>query len=232
MITESAVLVTQDISVFFWKCFGFGFLVLVTESAVLVTESAVLVTESAGFGYRISGFGYRIIVTESAVLVTESAVLVTESAGFGYRISGFGYRIRRFGYRIRGFSYRISAFSYRISAFSYRIIVTESDRLVTESDVDLDGRTEGNFGGRAQSLVGENEKNRRQLGIEHVWSCDASDVIDGEECIISIMRGLRGNVSRLLTGVGCHVDDRGQRARKVIEPPPGKGDVHLWCPLK
>ena len=143
MVTESAVLVTQDISVFFWKCVGFGFLVLVTESAVLVTESAVLVTESAGFGYRISGFGYRIIVTESAVLVTESAALVTESAalvtesaGCGYRISGFGYRIRRFGYRIRRFSYRISAFSYRISAFSYRIIVTESDRLVTESDVD------------------------------------------------------------------------------------------------
>ena len=65
----------------FGNVFGFGFLVLVTESAVLVTESAVL--------------------------VSESAVLVTESTGFGYRISGFGYRIRRFGYRISAFGYRI-----------------------------------------------------------------------------------------------------------------------------
>ena len=53
----------------FGNVFGFGFLVLVTESAVF---------------YRTSGFGFwlpnqRDLVTESAVLVTESAVLVTES---------------------------------------------------------------------------------------------------------------------------------------------------------
>ena len=35
-----------------------------------------------------------------------------------------------------------------------------------------------------------------------------TDEIDGEECIVSIMRGLGGNVNRLLPGVGFHVDDR------------------------
>ena len=37
---------------------------------------------------------------------------------------------------------------------------------------------------------------------------DASDVNDGDECIIGIMRGLGGNVNSLLAGVGVHVDDR------------------------
>ena len=48
------------------------------------------------------------------------------------------------------------------------------------------------WGGRA--------KKRWQNGSEHVLllGCyDASDVIDGEECIISIMRGLGGNVNSL-----------------------------------
>ena len=52
---------------FFGNVFGFGFLVLVTESALLVTESVVLVAES------------DVLVTKSDVLVTESALLVTES---------------------------------------------------------------------------------------------------------------------------------------------------------
>ena len=50
-----------------------------------------------------------------------------------------------------------------------------------------------------------------QNGIETVWllgCCDASDVTDGEDCIISIMRGSGGNVSRLLLGLGVDVDDR------------------------
>ena len=38
--------------------------------------------------------------------------------------------------------------------------------------------------------------------------CDASDVTDGDQCIISIMRGSGGNVNCLLPGVGFHVDDR------------------------
>ena len=38
--------------------------------------------------------------------------------------------------------------------------------------------------------------------------CDAGDVIDGHQCIISIMRGSGGNLKRLLSGVGVHVDDR------------------------
>ena len=42
--------------------------------------------------------------------------------------------------------------------------------------------------------------------------CDASDVIDGEECIISIMRGLGGNnVNSLLPGVGVHFDEAARR---------------------
>ena len=51
-------------------------------------------------------------------------------------------------------------------------------------------------------------------------------------CIISIMREVGGNVNRLLPGV--HVDERkeGQRARKVVGPPPGQGDVRVWWPLK
>ena len=42
---------------------------------------------------------------------------------------------------------------------------------------------------------GESEKDCGQNGIEHVWflgCCDASDVIDCHECIISIMRGSGG----------------------------------------
>ena len=69
------------------------------------------------------------------------------------------------------------------------------------------------------SLVGESEKQcSRQDGSENVWflgCCDANDVIDGEECIISIMRGLGGNVNSLLPGVGVHVrKGGGQRDAK------------------
>ena len=42
-----------------------------------------------------------------------------------------------------------------------------------------------------------------------------TDEIDGEECIVSIMRGLGGNVNRLLPGVGFHVDDRKGGTREV-----------------
>ena len=38
--------------------------------------------------------------------------------------------------------------------------------------------------------------------------CDAGDVIDGQQCIISITRGSAGNVNRFLRGVGVHVNDR------------------------
>ena len=73
----------------------------------------------------------------------------------------------------------------------------------------VDGET---FGRSTQSLVGESE-----------------------ECIISIMRGLGGNVNRLLPEIGFHVDDRkvkgGQRARTVVGPRPGEGDARLWWPL-
>ena len=67
------------------------------------------------------------------------------------------------------------------------------------------GRTEANLGGQTQSLVRESNKKCVSLGAsEHAWflGCgDARDVIDGEECIISIMKSL-------LPGVGVHVDDR------------------------
>ena len=46
---------------------------------------------------------------------------------------------------------------------------------------------------------------------ENVWflgRCDAGDVIDGEECIISIMRGSGGYLNSLRPGVGVHVEDR------------------------
>ena len=62
-------------------------------------------------------------------------------------------------------------------------------------------------------------KNGEQNGIEHVCflgCCDASDVIDGCECIIGIMRGLGGNVNRLLPGVGFHVDGRKGRCGSLV----------------
>ena len=64
------------------------------------------------------------------------------------------------------------------------------------------------------------------LNMYGFWGCcDASDVvIDGQWCIISIMRGSGGNVNRLLPGVGVHVDNG---ARKVAGTPPGKADVRL-----
>ena len=37
--------------------------------------------------------------------------------------------------------------------------------------------------------------------------CDASDVIDAEECIISVMRGSGGCLNSLRPGVGVHVED-------------------------
>ena len=61
------------------------------------------------------------------------------------------------------------------------------------------GRIEG------QSGVGDPQ------GSENVWflgCCDASDVIDAEECIISIMRGSGGHLNSLRPGVGVHVEDR------------------------
>ena len=59
--------------------------------------------------------------------------------------------------------------------------------------------------------MGESKKKRWPGGSENEWfleCCDSSDVIDGELCIISIMRGSGGNVNRLLPGVGGYVDDR------------------------
>ena len=59
------------------------------------------------------------------------------------------------------------------------------------------GRRKTNFGGRAQSLVGESEKSEGLNGVENVWflgCCDASDANDGEECTISVMRGSGGNL--------------------------------------
>ena len=59
--------------------------------------------------------------------------------------------------------------------------------------------------------MGESKKKRWPGGSENEWfleCCDSSDVIDGELCIISIMRGSGGNVNRLLPGVGVNVDDR------------------------
>ena len=67
---------------------------------------------------------------------------------------------------------------------------------------------EGQFR-RANPEPGRGE--RRKLPGVWEWflgCCDASDVIDGEECIISIMRCSGGNVNSFLLGVGVHVDDR------------------------
>ena len=76
------------------------------------------------------------------------------------------------------------------------------------------GRTWANFGGLTQSLVGESEEKRWPGGSEHEWflgCCDASDVIDGDQCIISIMRGSGGNANRLpIPGVRVYVEDRKQ----------------------
>ena len=51
--------------------------------------------------------------------------------------------------------------------------------------------------GRTQSLVGVNEKRGGLKSSEHVLflgCCDASDVIDAEECIIGIVRGSGGSL--------------------------------------
>ena len=50
-------------------------------------------------------------------------------------------------------------------------------------------------GGERNKLVGH-------LVVKNEWfeGCDAGDVIDGEECIISIMRGLGGHVNCFYSG--------------------------------
>ena len=58
--------------------------------------------------------------------------------------------------------------------------------------------------GRAKRRGGP--KSRENLCV--LGCCDASDVIDPEECIISIMRGLGGHSNSLRPGVGVHVEDR------------------------
>ena len=55
---------------------------------------------------------------------------------------------------------------------------------------------------------GGERKSEGPIWIEHVWflgCCDASDVIDGEVCIISssMMRGSGGNLKRFLGGSSC-----------------------------
>ena len=75
----------------------------------------------------------------------------------------------------------------------------------------------------------------KKLGSEHVWflgCCDASDVIDGGWCIISIMWGSGGNVNRLLPRMGVHVDDTKEATagrEKCLEL---LQDVRVWWALK
>ena len=62
--------------------------------------------------------------------------------------------------------------------------------------------------------------------------CNASDVIDGEYCIISVMRGSGGNVNFincLLRGVGVHVDDRKEGAKGSMD---FLREMRVWWPLK
>ena len=80
----------------------------------------------------------------------------------------------------------------------------------------------------AQSLV------VGHLVVNNEWfegCCDAGDVIDGEECIISITRGSGGNVNRFLPGVGVHVNDR-REGTTGCEKFPDKADERLSWPVK
>ena len=70
------------------------------------------------------------------------------------------------------------------------------------------GRTEANWEGEPRAWWGRVKKGGGQNGSENVWFLGCCDASDGEERIISVMRGLGGNVNSLLPGVGVHVDDR------------------------
>ena len=94
----------------------------------------------------------------------------------------------------------------------------------------------GQFRRASPEPGGGERKNEYSIATENVWllgCCDASDVIDGEYCIIRIMRGSGGNVNRLLPGVGVHVDERTagtagrEKAVGTLPGKPGKGDVRL-----
>ena len=84
---------------------------------------------------------------------------------------------------------------------------------------------EGQFR-RANPEPGRGE--RRKLPGVWEWflgCCDASDVIDGEECIISIMRGSGGNVDSLPPGweFMSMIGKGGTGREKCLELLAGKG---------